>query len=412
MTGVFRPQIAVYVGDDEGPFSGFQLVFTGTIDQPVFAYDATGEASVTFSLRDKAKRLDVPIQNNLYQGTNSGASGFEGLPTDLQGKPKPLCFGECYNVTPALCNASTLTYQVHDGAIQDVVAVYDMGVAITTFTKDLANGRFTLTAAPAGQVTCDVLGAKPAGVYADKVGDLAALVAGGYGGQTVDAYAVTLLNINATGKVGIYIKEPQTIAEVLDELLGSVRGYWLINAADVFTFGQLSTSPSPLAYFTDVDLVECSHIESSDGQGNIPAYQVELSYLKNYTVQKDGDLAGSVPAARRAQLREEYQKKVVTDTSVKTVHLLSPIIRRNTLLVSNYAYEANALASIYKVHNQFVRLVVPFTAANAAIGLGDVVKVTAARFGIMRQGNGKKFAVTSVSHFAPSLHLIELEVWG
>jgi len=402
-----RP-IALYVGDREGAFNSFQKVLTGTVDQPVFSYGIRSEATVTFNLRDKTKLVDVPIQNNLYLGTNSGAIGFEGLPNDIQGKPKPLCFGICYNVTPVLVNSSTLTYQVHDGAIEDIVTVYDKGVVITGYTKDLANGRFTLTAAPAGQITCDVKGAKPV-VYYNRVGDLVSLIASSYAMLAVDITSIAALNSASGAEVGIYISDKTTIASVLDELLGSVRGYWVIDELDTFVVGKISLNVAIRAYFTDIDLVELNTIVASDEQGNIPSYQVELSYGKNYTVQTDADLAASVSADRRAMLAREYKTVIKTVPSVKTTHLLSPIIRRNTLLLSLYNTEATALSVLYSVSRQFLRIAVPFTQVNAALRLGNAINVTTGRIGL---DLGKKFVITSISHYAPELNLIEFEVWG
>lgn len=104
---------------------GFTTVLVATMDVPEFGID-----TVTIKLRDRQREVQVPLQTTKYAGDNVLPAGLEGTADDLEGKPKPVCLGVVKNVPAVLVNTSKLIYQVHDGAIQSLDAVYDRGIAI------------------------------------------------------------------------------------------------------------------------------------------------------------------------------------------------------------------------------------------------------------------------------------------
>jgi hypothetical protein len=406
-------QCTVYVGEDEQDFAGFSVVMLATIEQPVAAFGGGSEATLSFRLRDKIRELDKPIQETLYLGTNATTGVYEGNADDLLDKPKPLCFGQCANVTPVLCNTTLYHYQVHDGAIDDIVAVYDKGDLITSYTKDVANGRFTLTAPPIGAITCDVKGAKPAGVYLTTAADIVKHIVvtyGGVAGGNVDAISISALNTANSAAVDIFVADTTTIITVLDQLLASVGGYWGFDHVGKFFVGRLELpGGTSLATFTDTDLIDLRALQSSDEQGNVPAYKVELEHSRLFTVQADGELAGAVTPARRLRLKTEYLTVVKTDITVKTVHLLAPVIKRRTLLTTGAAAEADRLLTLYKSARDFLAIVVPLDGATAALRLGNTITLKTSRLGMSA---GKQVVITSSIPHSPKLNQIEFEVWG
>jgi hypothetical protein len=104
---------------------GFTTVFTGTMEQAEAKDD-----SVIVRVKDRAFALDVPLQATLYAGDNADGEGLEGTADDLKGKPKPLCFGVARNVAPPCVNTGKLIYQVNDGELDSVDAVYDAGISL------------------------------------------------------------------------------------------------------------------------------------------------------------------------------------------------------------------------------------------------------------------------------------------
>ncbi|TAL43998.1 MAG: hypothetical protein EPN89_14770 [Methylovulum sp.] len=402
----------LYVGEQEQDFANYALVLTATIEQPLYAFGGDSAATVTFKLRDKVRVLDVPIQENLYLGTNATTGVYEGTEDDLLDKPKPLCFGECLNITPVPCNTTLHHYQIHDGPIEAITTVYDAGEVVTYYTEDLANGYFTLTQPPAGAITCNVKGAKPS-VYLSTVADIVQHIVETYGGIAtgdIDTASITDLNTANSATVGIYITEDTTIIAVIDELLSSISGFWGFDGLSRFFVGRLAVpTGTSLATFTNTDLIDIKYIESGDEQGNIPIYKVQLGYKKIFTVQNDGDLAGIITPQRRLRLKKQYLTATRTDVTVKVVHLLAGVIKRDTLLITGAGTEANRLLTLYKTVRDFLAIVVEFNEANAALTLGSIITLQVNRIGLSA---GKKFIITSATPYSPALNQIEFEVWG
>lgn len=122
--------ITAYLGQENADFpSGFQVVFDGTMEQELIGQDTS-----VLKIRDWQRAAKVPIQTTVYAGDNVAPDGLEGE-ADLKGKPKPVLMGSVRNATPVLVNADKQIYQVHDGAIEELSAVYDSGVVLGEPTK-------------------------------------------------------------------------------------------------------------------------------------------------------------------------------------------------------------------------------------------------------------------------------------
>lgn len=185
-------------------WSSYNTVMLGTIDQASFSFSSSQPSQILFRIRDRKTLLDKPIQTISFLGDNALPDGVEGVEDDLKGKPKPKCFGECFNVSPPLVNTSKLIFQVHDGLIEEIVTVYDKGVALTKgdsigslatlLTTTPASGEwdyylgsasdgayFRLGSSPSGHITSDVKGDKFGGTYRTSVGDIIKTIAGRFG---------------------------------------------------------------------------------------------------------------------------------------------------------------------------------------------------------------------------------------
>lgn len=133
---------------------GVQPAFPGDFQAQVFTCAGPAvmaNTTVTLSLRDKQKLWQVPFQRTKYTGANVLPAGLEGT-SELTGKPKPVLYGVRKKMNIPCVNASKLIYQINDGAINSVDAVYDRGIALTngiaTWTSQTsgfgANGIFGL----------------------------------------------------------------------------------------------------------------------------------------------------------------------------------------------------------------------------------------------------------------------------
>lgn len=148
----------------------FPAVLAGTVE----SIEADFEKLV-IRLRDRQYILQKPVLATRYKGDNTLPTGLEGTAADLKDKPKPRVLGKVFNIAPPQVNTAKLTYQVSNGPVGEISAVYDRGAALTkgadyatstamqaaspssgTFITCLAEGYFRLGSLPAGQVTADV----------------------------------------------------------------------------------------------------------------------------------------------------------------------------------------------------------------------------------------------------------------
>ena len=115
-------RVVVKIGAAGSSYNGFRTLFDGTATD----WEPQEDVLRVF-LRDNAYKLDVPASPNLYGGTG-GLDGTE----ELKGKRKPRAFGSVINVTPPALIPSELVYQVNDGPVSAITAVYDRAVVLAS----------------------------------------------------------------------------------------------------------------------------------------------------------------------------------------------------------------------------------------------------------------------------------------
>ncbi len=392
--------------------------FKGTLDIPDITL-TSNDSSISLRIKDRYKLLDKKIQTNLFLGTNVGPTGYEGT-DNLKDRPKPLCFGKCLNITPVLVNESTLTYQVHDGPINAILKVYDNGVDLGAgFTASLSTGMFTLSAMPAGTITCDVEGAKPSGTYLNNVKSIISEILVTYTDLVTGDLSSDFTSFAPTELVGIYVDSDSTVKDVIDQLTASIGAYCLFDETGSVRIGLVKSvrndaadwnSSAAVATLEDYSIEEITKYVSADTQ--VPSYRLELSYAKNYTVQKAADLAGSVllDLDRTAWLKEEFRLQTYDTPSVQTIYKTSDKFKIISLLVnkSDAINVTQRLSSLYNIKRNFYTIVVPIE-EGSVIDLNDVIVIKYDRFDMSA---GARFLVVGKADFTPSINQIQLEVWG
>lgn len=305
--------VEVRMGFAGDRFADAAVVFTGTCGEP------TAEpASIVLPLRDKAEALDKLVQENrLYAGTG----GLEGG-DDLKEKPKPLAFGAFRNAAPVEVDTTNRVFQVHDGPIQAISAVYENGrlLTLTThYTVDLANGRFTLVSAPLGLITCDGQGSKTGGVYVETVADVGRRLVKDFGGLTdadLDLASFIALNSATGAPVQFYVgAEPVNLMDMLDQVVQSIGGFWGFNRAGLFQVARLEApTGSPAATLTDFDIVEDGVTREPFGAAS---WRRRLNWGRNWTVMSPQGLDPAATAAYRAFAVQEFRTAKAEDATVK-----------------------------------------------------------------------------------------------
>lgn len=142
--------ITVKLGGAGFAYSDYGVIFQGTAQSMTI-----GESEVVINIRDLQEQLAVAMQSTLYDGSGGNEGG-----ESLAGKPKPLCFGQCYNISPILVDSGSLVYQFHDGQVDQVLAVYDKGaqltppLSLTSDTVSFTSSTKTIAAAAGSPFEC------------------------------------------------------------------------------------------------------------------------------------------------------------------------------------------------------------------------------------------------------------------
>lgn len=393
--------VEVRVGEAGAALEFYFTIFSGQSRTVEF-----DDLFIRLILRDNQNDFDIDYPDALYAGTG----GNEGS-AELSGQPKPQCFGQVHNVDPVLVDAANYVYQVHDGAIEAIDAVYDGGVALTIttdYTVDLSNGRFTLVAAPTGIITADVQGAKPGGTYLTTVADIVQHLAEEYAGFThpgdFDTASFTALNAANSAVVGIYDRDTTTLASVLDRLINSIGGFYGFDRAGKFQVGRVELpTGTAAAEFDSTTIIEVTRLASA-----VPNHQVRVNFNRNYRVMSESDFGASITDAKRDALVRDFSVATDVDATILTPYPNSSALIVDTMLAASAAAstEASRLLTLYKTQRDFYKILVktqPYT-----LKLNDVVKITFNRYNL---ASGKLFRVISIVEDAAN-NQVELELWG
>jgi len=425
--GLDGRSLVIRVADDTSAAypSGWTVLFRGTMEQVEISAE-----TLRCRIRDRQVFATSAIQPNRYGGTNILPDGVDGLATDLKGKVKPLVYGAVFNVSPVCVNTSRLVYQVHDGAIKYINAVYDGGARLaqaaeyTSQSEMLATepaagnyrvwaagGMFRLGSSPVAQLTCDVIDGlgpheRTAGALFRRV-----LEDAGVNTEQISAPDIAVLDAANRATLGIYVRDDVAVAQVVDDIARSVGAWWASDSDGVLRIQRLEApSGSPILDITTDVLVDRTLTRVPMNDGGLPAYRVTVRGVPNWTVQTSG-LVGSVSSARRVRLEQQYQDGIATDTAVQTTYLLAPEITVETRLscLTAVQTEAARLLDLYKIKRDRFELRVHGNAATLGlIDLGAVVRITMPRFGL---NAGKLFRIIGYQ-LDPVAGTASLTVWG
>lgn len=193
---------------------------------------------------------------------------------------------------------------------------------------------------PVGAVTCDAVSVNGSNVV-HKTGDVFNLVATA-AGLTVDAGSITTLN--AAGTIGLYIDSLTPTRELLDKIIKSVVGYYWFDSNTLYA--NLLQAPAGTADFTIEDWQIKSIVRIAEGLGsnNVPMKAIHAFYDRIESTQTS--FAGSVGAARRERLRNQYREKTTPDSPAAARFLDAKTLEIESLLRTRT--EINAVISRVK----------------------------------------------------------------
>ena len=310
---------------------------------------ASGTTRLAVPLRPAAVELDVPVCG-LYLGTG----GLEG-PSTLAGQFKPRLYGLKRNVEPVLIDAGLLLYQLHDGPLQQVIAVRDKGVALTA-GSDVASYS-ALASATVGSGTYNTclaaglvrVGATPSLLTADARGDNDAST-GGYNTGSAASIAQKLLRgpggIAAAsgsnfswpvGEYGLFLRGG-TVGEAMEALAAGIFGWWGTSTAGLYQGGQLA-APEDQAPSLTIEPWMLAAPPEEIGPLRAPWWRARVGYQALGRTQEGDQLAGAATATERTYWGQAWRSAVSTNTAISAAY---PLAEDGPELIAGFDLQADA----------------------------------------------------------------------
>jgi len=391
--------ISVSLGESTFATTQFGSIFKGVLEDLV-----VDEDRILLNIRDRIREFELPIQPNTYAGSG-GEEGGE----DLEGKPKPLAYGVVRNVSAVLVDAVNLVYQVHDGQVNNITAVYDRGVELSKtastspglgeFHPTEASGVFKLGGAPDGTITADVEG-DASSSFITKTGEIVERILLNQANLTSTQLNTTTfdkMNADSTGVIGIWVGPDQRqIFDVVDQLLISIGAYGFFNRDGKFTVGVFkdpNVSGDVIKHdFKETDIISIRR-DALPTVGNPPIFRSQVTYKVNYTVQED--LAGGSSVGQRQFAVEPFRVAVATDLTVKNRFKLADDPDPFFSLYDSQAdaqQEAQRLLDLFSEQHYLYEIVAKINVFDVAIG--DVVFIQYPRWELTNGRKGRVVALT------------------
>jgi hypothetical protein len=414
-TPAVRPGDYLYTARNiliDPPYASLVPAFNG-----VAGSITSDDTQVTIPLRDASYWLERPLLRSTYGGNGQ----LDGT-TELTGTLKPLMFGgtksaagnwfgPANNATPVLVDPPALIYQLNDGPIGQIAALYEGGYAGgITFAGDVADlytgstpsgqyrtcvakGCFQLGSTPTRAITCDVNGAS-IGVDATSraVAAYALTTLCGVPPNLVALTGGVLSSIGATAArnngCAIYLGPQDNISGVdLMTRILAPPGMKLVACRDgmlrAYVIAALPASPTIKAKLDSRTIISITPIDLPTTLVPQP-YRMRVGYNDNYTSQTS-DLSPLITTARK-----QYLATPNSVSQANSPNLVNAIIRPNdppvitgsivdnkpSLLAAAAASQsANQYIALWGVRRRAYAIVVPFL-VGIPLEYGDVVAIT------------------------------------
>lgn len=397
-------RVRLLLGGNGFRLSDYRTVFDGTAERIEFDDDR-----LRLHLRDLQILFERPLQETLYLGTG-GAEGDAAL----AGRVKPLCYGRCHHVPAVLIESSSLTYQVHDGPVAGIDAVFDSGIALTAgsmppaaghYAADAATGTFSLGSAPSGPVTAHVRGDADSGGYVEDAGSLMLRIAMRIPELSdIDWTAFADLTLAAPMANGFFAADETETLVALDALAGSIGAHFGFDRAGRFTAGRL-TEPATEA---EAEFDETAIIDLEREPAALPLWRLRLGYQRYWRPVSEGESAAGLNAGLRADLAAQFRTAEAADTAIQTAHKLARDLRQDSLLAvgTDAAAEAVRRLGLFGPARDLFRVRVKTRPYSLA--LGSTIRIRYPRHGL---DTGHNLVLVGLAEDS-AMDEAELTLWG
>ncbi len=208
----------------------------------------------------------------------------------------------------------------------------------------------------------------------------------------------------------MFLTGETTRQQAIDLLLASAGAWLAPTRTGTWQVGQLvAPAGTPVATLTDVEILSLDSRATNDDTRGVPVWRVTVRY-KPYGQAAAADIAGSVTAARRAELLQPWRDTTASDPTIQAKHLLAQELLRETTLTNaaDAAAEASRLLALHGVRRDFVQADIWLSESTAALDLGQVVRLVTPRLGY---GAGRHFVVVGIALDGRRQRLT-LDLWG
>lgn len=309
-------EVAVYLGPARGKSADFRVV------AQVLGRGFETDLNV---VRVRVQTTQALLSSSLHQRTYTGGGGFDGDP-ELAGRRAPVCFGDCFNITPLLVNKDQWIYAVHDGPIEAIDALKERGLTLIwngvnaasygeLRATAVAGGYFATCRAlglvkagfgvsgPAGPVTVDVRGDKAGGAYVNDIGNIlrrAALIRARLDPSLIDE--ISLANL-PSGVMGYYAdgSADLSVSGLFNALLRSINGWYGTRRDRTLRVGFIVPPEryQPHRTFTAREALSLERLMVDQP----PRYQQAVVWGKNWTPLAESDVSLALPLETRLRLQ-------------------------------------------------------------------------------------------------------------
>jgi hypothetical protein len=297
---------AMFVAPIGAPWAEYRQVLSGTTS----AIKREGaQCSINLS------GSEATLNRNLLTASYAGTGNAEG-PSELKGTLKPFAAGDCLNIEPILIDPVRFIYQIHNGAAQDVTAVYEqaltLGPASTTastynslrdatlqpgeWIKAPAIGCFRLGAEPTGKITADVKGGKDGSTYPASIATIVPLLIKAAG---VPAAKIKTSSFAAFSGVAwsYYTKAQVQIGDVARDALQQAGGYLMADGLGNWQVGNYYATSTATALREDRSALPLVR-SIVQNEAAPPVYRVRVGYNRCWAVHSADEIS---PALSEAQ---------------------------------------------------------------------------------------------------------------
>ena len=277
------------------------------------------------------------------------------------------------------------------------------------YKTDLSKGLIRLGAVPAGQLTVDFKGDNAGGYVDDAANIVRRIVTTRLGASNLDdptdlePGTFGRLAIDQPATVGFYSSGDVEAAAALDAIMTGIGGTWGFSRLGGLEVRRLE-APSAGGIALDTSNVESIERLATDP----PAWRRRVGWRRNWTVQREADLAGSVVAADREFFAAETRWAEESDTSIQTAHVNA----RDAVTAALFDLQADAEAEAARLETLHGtardRYRVAILRGALQFWLDTDVTLTWPRWDL---SSGKDFIVVGIEHNLSNDTAV-LELWG